>query len=131
MECVVDSFNALLAHRSFLLHTSSTSPMEDEWYPRRWKVLIQTRAFSAPQKVYASRPCSLSLSHSRCSRNPTAFSGISMHPVESSLYFSAALIPIFFNTHPLVFLVTKVDLSIGTNYSFLACADPLRILCVM
>lgn|ERR1711988_319707 len=47
------------------------------------------------------------------SRNPTAFSGISMHPVESSLYFSAALIPIFFNTHPLVFLVTKVDLSIG------------------
>ena len=43
------------------------------------------------------------------SYNPTAFSGISMHPVESFLYYNAALIPVLFHAHPLVFLLTQVS----------------------
>jgi len=47
------------------------------------------------------------------SYNPTSFSGISMHPVESTLYYTAALVPVFFRAHPLVFLYTKMDLTMG------------------
>lgn len=49
------------------------------------------------------------------SRNPTSFSGISMHPLEALLYFSAALIPLFFHLHPITFLVCKLDLSLGAQ----------------
>lgn len=49
------------------------------------------------------------------SRNPTSFSGISMHPIEATLYFSAALIPLFFRLHPITFLVCKLDLSLGAQ----------------
>jgi hypothetical protein len=35
--------------------------------------------------------------------------------VESIAYFSAALIPCFWLTHPFHFLVTKFDLSIGAQ----------------
>ena len=35
-------------------------------------------------------------SHHHKSYNPTAWSGISMTPVESTAYFSAALIPLLF-----------------------------------
>ena len=34
-------------------------------------------------------------------KNPTAFSGIAMHPVESALYFSYALFPLLFGAHPI------------------------------
>lgn len=47
------------------------------------------------------------------SKNPTAWSGISMHPVESTLYYTAALMPVVFGAHPLVFLLYKVDLSLA------------------
>lgn len=48
------------------------------------------------------------------SHNPSAFSGVSMHPVEVALYFSAALIPAAFGVrHPFLFLVTMVDLCVG------------------
>jgi Delta7-sterol 5-desaturase len=45
------------------------------------------------------------------SRNPTSWSGVSMHPIESSLYYSAMLIPIYFCAHPIIFLFTKFDLT--------------------
>ena len=47
------------------------------------------------------------------SYNPTAFSGTNMHPVESTAYFSAALIPVCFGAHPLLFLATIVDCAVG------------------
>lgn len=47
------------------------------------------------------------------SKNPTAFSGIAMHPVESFLYFTAELVPVYFGCHPLVFLLFKCDLSMA------------------
>jgi sterol desaturase/sphingolipid hydroxylase (fatty acid hydroxylase superfamily) len=34
-------------------------------------------------------------------KNPTAFSGIAMHPVESALYFAYALFPLLFGAHPI------------------------------
>jgi sterol desaturase/sphingolipid hydroxylase (fatty acid hydroxylase superfamily) len=47
------------------------------------------------------------------SRNPTAWSGVSMHPVESFMYYTAMLVPVAFGAHPLVALYTKVDLTLG------------------
>lgn len=47
------------------------------------------------------------------SKNPTAWSGVSMHPVESFAYYTAMLIPVLFNAHPLVMLYTKVDLTVA------------------
>ena len=64
-------------------------------------------------------------------KNPTSWSGVSMHPVESSLYYTAALVPVLAGpwlsaalaragvplsaallaAHPLVFLYTKIDLT--------------------
>eukprot|EP01116_Phalansterium_solitarium_P004595 TRINITY_DN15628_c0_g1_i1.p1 TRINITY_DN15628_c0_g1~~TRINITY_DN15628_c0_g1_i1.p1 ORF type:complete len:319 (-),score=81.01 TRINITY_DN15628_c0_g1_i1:455-1411(-) len=58
------------------------------------------------------------------SHNPTAFSGISMHPVESTLYYTAALIPLFFINHPLVFLYTKMDLTMGALIGHCGFANP-------
>lgn len=56
-------------------------------------------------------------SHHHKSNNPTAFSGISMKPVESILYISAALIPLMFRSgcHPWIHLYTKLDLIIGAQ----------------
>jgi len=47
------------------------------------------------------------------SKNPVAWSGISMHPVESSMYYHAMLLPVFFGAHPLVMLYTKLDLTMA------------------
>jgi sterol desaturase/sphingolipid hydroxylase (fatty acid hydroxylase superfamily) len=47
------------------------------------------------------------------SRNPTAWSGVSMHPVESSAYYSAMLIPALLGAHPMIFLFYKFDLTIA------------------
>jgi len=47
------------------------------------------------------------------SYNPTAFSGTSMHPVESFMYYAAALIAVPFGTHPVVFLACVVDCAVG------------------
>ena len=51
------------------------------------------------------------------SYNPTAWSGLSMHPVESTAYLSAALTPLFFRCgmHPWLHLYTKIDLIIGAQ----------------
>lgn len=55
--------------------------------------------------------------HHHRSSNPTAFSGISMTPVESTMYLSAALIPLMFRSgcHPWIHLYTKLDLIIGAQ----------------
>jgi len=55
--------------------------------------------------------------HHHKSYNPTAFSGISMTPVESIGYLSAALIPLLFRSgcHPFIVLYTKLDLVIGAQ----------------
>jgi sterol desaturase/sphingolipid hydroxylase (fatty acid hydroxylase superfamily) len=45
--------------------------------------------------------------------NPTSFSGVSMHPIESSIYYSTMFLPIAFGAHPLVMLYTKMDLTIA------------------
>lgn len=47
------------------------------------------------------------------SKNPTSWSGISMHPVESSGYYTAMLVPVLFGAHPLVMLYTKMDLTMA------------------
>ena len=47
------------------------------------------------------------------SKNPTAWSGVSMHPVESSIYYTAMLVPVLFGAHPIVFLYTKFDLTMA------------------
>merc|ERR1719174_2092339 len=56
--------------------------------------------------------------HHHKSYNPTAFSGISMLPVESILYLSAALIPLLFRSgcHPWIHLYTKLDLSLRRKF---------------
>ena len=45
--------------------------------------------------------------------NPTAFSGTSMHPVESTLYYSAAFIPCLWGGHPILALTCLYDCAIG------------------
>jgi lathosterol oxidase len=50
------------------------------------------------------------------SNNPTAFSGTSMHPVEATLYYSAALIPfLLFSSpiHPLIPLSAIIDCGVA------------------
>jgi len=47
------------------------------------------------------------------SYNPTAFSGTSMHPVESTLYYSAALVLIPLKCHPTIVLSTIIDCGVG------------------
>ena len=47
------------------------------------------------------------------SYNPTAFSGTSMHPVESTLYYSACLIAVGFGWHPSLALGCIVDCAVG------------------
>ena len=56
-------------------------------------------------------------SHHHKSHNPTAFSGISMTPVESVAYISAALIPMMWRhgCPPWIHLYTKLDLIIGAQ----------------
>jgi sterol desaturase/sphingolipid hydroxylase (fatty acid hydroxylase superfamily) len=44
------------------------------------------------------------------SKNPTAFSGISMHPFEAALYLSYALLPVLFGAHFVAFLYIKTNL---------------------
>lgn len=44
------------------------------------------------------------------SKNPTAFSGISMHPVEAALYLSYALLPALGGAHFMAFLYIKTNL---------------------
>ena len=47
------------------------------------------------------------------SYNPTAFSGTNMHPVESTAYYSAALIAAPFGCHPCIALGCIVDCAVG------------------
>lgn len=47
------------------------------------------------------------------SYNPTAFSGLSMHPVESVLYFCQALIAVPFGCHPAIILACIIDATLG------------------
>lgn len=47
------------------------------------------------------------------SYNPTAFSGTNMHPVESTLYYSACLIAVPFRCHPAIVLACIVDCGVG------------------
>ena len=56
-------------------------------------------------------------SHHHKSHNPTAFSGISMTPVESVAYFTAALVPLAFRSgcHPWLHLFYKLDCAMGAQ----------------
>mmetsp|Transcript_16087 Transcript_16087/g.24245 ORF Transcript_16087/g.24245 Transcript_16087/m.24245 type:complete len:332 (+) Transcript_16087:54-1049(+) len=47
------------------------------------------------------------------SYNPTAFSGTSMHPVESTLYYSACFIAVPFGCHPSIVLACIIDCAVG------------------
>ena len=47
------------------------------------------------------------------SYNPTAFSGTSMHPVESTLYYSACLLAVPFGLHPAIVLGCIIDCGVG------------------
>ena len=55
------------------------------------------------------------------SYNPTAFSGTNMHPVESTLYYTAAFIPCLWGGHPILGLKTDYNSSLNRehfNFSF-------------
>eukprot|EP00927_Polykrikos_kofoidii_P034820 TRINITY_DN29455_c0_g1_i1.p1 TRINITY_DN29455_c0_g1~~TRINITY_DN29455_c0_g1_i1.p1 ORF type:complete len:536 (-),score=66.27 TRINITY_DN29455_c0_g1_i1:13-1620(-) len=56
-------------------------------------------------------------SHHHKSYNPTPWSGISMLPIESVSYISAALVPLVFRSgcHPWLHLYTKLDLIVGAQ----------------
>jgi len=56
-------------------------------------------------------------SHHHKSYNPTSWSGVSMYPIESICYLSAAFIPLLFRCgcHPWIHLYTKLDLIIGAQ----------------
>ena len=62
------------------------------------------------------------------SYNPTAFSGTNMHPVEATLYYTAALIPVSLGLHPVHALGNVLPLSISQchQYSFVSCHRGLR-----
>ena len=47
------------------------------------------------------------------SYNPTAFSGTSMHPIESTAYYSACLLAVPFGVHPAIVLGCIVDCGMG------------------
>jgi len=47
------------------------------------------------------------------SYNPTAFSGTNMHPVEATLYYSAAFIPVALGLHPVHALAVIIDCAMG------------------
>jgi len=47
------------------------------------------------------------------SYNPTAFSGTNMHPIEGTLYYTAALIPVAFGLHPVHALAVIIDCAMG------------------
>lgn len=47
------------------------------------------------------------------SYNTTAFSGTSMHPVESTMYYAACMTPWLFACHPVIVLATLIDCGIG------------------
>jgi sterol desaturase/sphingolipid hydroxylase (fatty acid hydroxylase superfamily) len=47
------------------------------------------------------------------SHNPTAFSGTSMHPIESLLYYSAAGIAVYGGRHCTIVLACAVDCAVG------------------
>jgi len=58
------------------------------------------------------------------SYNPTAWSGVSMHPIESFLYFSVSFIPAFFGAHPFVFLATQLDALLGAIWGHDGFGEP-------
>ena len=47
------------------------------------------------------------------SYNPTAFSGTSMHPVEATLYYTAACMPALLGFHPVLALGCMADCAFG------------------
>lgn len=47
------------------------------------------------------------------SYNPTAFSGTSMHPVEATLYYSAAFLCLPLSPHPVIALACIIDCAVG------------------
>lgn len=51
-------------------------------------------------------------SHHHKSYNPTALSGISMHPVEGFIYETAAVLPCLFFHHPALVLLIKIQLGV-------------------
>ena len=57
------------------------------------------------------------------SYNASTWAGLSMHPVEGTIYFTAAMIPAVFGAHPFCFLLCKLCLAIDscamTSTSFL------------
>ncbi len=44
---------------------------------------------------------------------PSLLLPTTVHPVESSLYYSAALIPVMMGAHPIIFLLFKFDLTMA------------------
>lgn len=48
------------------------------------------------------------------SHNPTAFSGTNMHPVEATLYYTAAFVPALWGgCHPIIGLTAIIDCAMG------------------
>jgi sterol desaturase/sphingolipid hydroxylase (fatty acid hydroxylase superfamily) len=57
-------------------------------------------------------------------RNPTAFSGLAMHPVESAAFLSVALVPVLCGAHPAVFLYLLLNLQMSPAIGHSGFEDP-------
>lgn len=79
----------------YLMHRS-IHPWKTKWIPDVGKCLYK-HIHSIHHKSY----------------NPTAFSGTSMHPFESTMYYSAGLIPVAFGLHPVISLAVIIDSAVG------------------
>ena len=81
--------------------------MEDHLYPRPWQVPLQTGNQAVNYKLFTFSSLQVHALHHK-SYNPTAFSGTNMHPVEATLYYSAALIPVALGLHPVRLSICEV-----------------------
>ncbi len=61
------------------------------------------------------------------SYNPTAFSGTNMHPVEATLYYSAALVCLPLGPHPCVALGCIIDCGTARRGAARRASNPLRV----
>ena len=91
-----------------LAHFYSVHRFMHKWFTRESRYWIVRQIPDVGQWMYLSVHA---LHHK--SKSPTAWSGVSMHPVESTLYYTAMLIPLFLGAHPIVLLYTKLDLTMA------------------
>jgi len=80
------------------------------WFVHRMMHPWKTKTFPDIGKVLYKHVHSL---HHK-SYNPSTWAGLSMHPIEGTIYFTAAMIPAVFGAHPYTFILCKLCLAIDS-----------------